>query len=68
MRGEWSDLFKNEIDPRRLYLKKYLRYNIHQNEFKEWAIKPFNSYNKIFDRAEELGHSNENNLFCDDFK
>lgn len=28
-KGEWRDLIRNEMDPRRIWLGKFIRYNIH---------------------------------------
>lgn len=55
MKGEWKTLIQNEMDPRRIWLGKFTRYNIHQKEFHEWALRPVLNYEKIYERAAELG-------------
>lgn len=34
----WREMFKIQIDPRRIWLGKFIRFNIHQNEFAQWAL------------------------------
>ena len=64
----FKHMFKEEIDPRRLFMLKFTRYNIHQNEYNDWALKPLKGYAKVYEEAEEkLGHSGDNNVFCDNF-
>lgn len=67
MRTGFKKMMKDEIDPRRLFMEKFTRYNIHQNEFYNWALEPFNQYEKVWQEATDLGHSAENNIFCDNF-
>jgi len=68
MRADWKALIQNEMDPRRIWLGKFTRYNIHQKEFHEWALRPVLNYEKIYERAEMMGQSEENNLFCQHYK
>jgi len=67
MKADWKDLIQNEMDPRRIWLGKFTRYNIHQKEFNEWALRPILNYQKVFDRASEMGQSETHNLFCDNY-
>ena len=55
------------MDPRRIWLGKFIRYNIHENEFNEWALRPILNYAKIQEKINELGYTETNNFFCDDY-
>lgn len=67
-KANWRDLIRNEMDPRRIWLGKFIRYNIHQNEFREWALRPILNYHKIIEKTNELGQSPTNNIFCDNYR
>ena len=54
-KGNWRDLIRNQMDPRRIWLGKFIRYNIHQNEYHEWALRPILNYEKVYIRASEMG-------------
>jgi hypothetical protein len=67
-KGNWRDLIRNEMDPRRIWLGKFIRYNIHQNEYHEWTLRPILNYEKVYAKAAELGQSETSNVFCDNYK
>lgn len=67
-KGNWRDLIRNEMDPRRIWLGKFIRYNIHQNEYHEWTLRPILNYEKVYAKAAELGQSETNNVFCDNYR
>jgi hypothetical protein len=56
------------MDPRRLSMKRFIRYNIHENEAKRWALDGFENYAKVYKKAERMGHGDgDSNLFCENY-
>lgn len=66
LRKDYRKMMTTEIDPMRLHMKKFTRYNIHENEFLDWAIKPIEDLDKVFDRAADLVKEHDIK-FCDSF-
>ena len=57
------------MDPRRLWLGKFLRYNIHQNEYHEMTLRPILNYEKIYAKVAEIEREkkDQKHLFCETF-
>lgn len=60
-------MMTDEIDPMRLHMKKFTRYNIHENEFHSWAIKPIEDMERVFDRAGDI-LAQQADAFCDSYE
>lgn len=66
MKRFWEPLFKDELEPRRLAMKQFIRFNLHESEVKKMRMGVSNSYHTVITKMNKL-QSNFGGM-CDDYE